>query len=415
MLGELIAASHLMSMEELPGAVAERAADAGFPEVLIYLGDLRGQVLRLVTGEGLSGAGHERELRVEGTVPGRCYQYGQVIAAAPDGSQWWLPLMDGTERLGVLRVASAHTDDRAREDAASLSGLVALMIVTKRNVSDSVARLTRAEPLNIAAEMQWHLMPPSTYTDRRVMIAASMEPAYQVSGDAYDYATDGHDVHLSVFDAMGHDQAAGLTAHLAMGACRNARRQGAGLVEKSEAVEAALIEQYARSRYVTGIVATLDTRDGVMRWVNRGHPPPVIIRGGRWRSHLRCPPAHPMGTGLGLETLVCSEHLEPGDRVVFYTDGITEARGADGGEFGLERFTDFIVRHHADELPVAETLRRLVNAVMEYHGGRLQDDATVLLCEWLGPPAVPDRYEKAARLAGLPEPAASDPGPAEPT
>ncbi|WP_109003500.1 hypothetical protein [Streptomyces rishiriensis] len=133
MLGDLIAAGHLMSMEELPGAVAERAADAGFPEVLIYLGDLRGQVLRLVTGEGLSGACHERELRVEGTVPGRSYQYGQVIAAAPDGSQWWLPLMDGTERLGVLRVASAHTDDRAGEDAASLSGLVALMIVTKRN------------------------------------------------------------------------------------------------------------------------------------------------------------------------------------------------------------------------------------------------------------------------------------------
>ncbi|OQR63479.1 stage II sporulation protein E [Streptomyces maremycinicus] len=414
MLGDLIAASHLMSMEELPGAVSERAAAAGFPEVLIYLLDLQGHTLLLATGESLSGGAHDRELRVEGTVAGRCYQYGQVLAAAPGGTQWWVPLINGTERLGVLRVTSVHTDERALEDAASLSGLVALLVSTKRNFSDAVARLTRVEPLNIAAEMQWHLMPPNTYTDRRVMIAASMEPAYQISGDAYDYATDGPHVHLSIFDAMGHDLAAGLTAHLAMGACRNARRQGTDLVGKGEAVEAALIEQFGRARYASGILATLDTRTGVMSWINRGHPPPVIIRGGRWSSRLRCPPAHPMGTGLGLKTTVCSENLEPGDRVVFYTDGITEARGADGSEFGLERFTDFIIRHHADGLPVPETLRRLVNAVLEHHGGRLQDDATVLLCEWLGPPAAPGRYEKAARLAGLPEPATSDPGQPQP-
>jgi serine phosphatase RsbU (regulator of sigma subunit) len=256
--------------------------------------------------------------------------------------------------------------------------------------------------------MQWHLMPPSTYTDRRVVIAAAMEPAYRVSGDAYDYATDGPLIHLSIFDAMGHDLAAGLTAHLAMGACRNARRQGADLIGKGEAVEAALIEQYDHTRYATGVLATLDTRTGLMSWINRGHPPPVIIRGGRWRARLGCPPAHPMGTGLGLETRVCSEHLEPGDRVVFYTDGIVEARGADGTEFGLERFTDFIIRHHADGLPVAETVRRLVDAVLDHHGGRLQDDATVLLCQWLGPPAA-GRYELAARLAGLPEPTRSAP------
>ncbi|MET8808455.1 PP2C family protein-serine/threonine phosphatase [Streptomyces sp. NPDC004546] len=408
LLGDLIADSHLMSMEEISGVVIERAAAAGFPEVLIYLGDLQRRVLRLVTGYGFSGEGYEGELQVEGTVPGRCYQYGKIIAAAPDGAEWWVPLMNGTERLGVLRITSTYADERACQDAVWLSDLVALLIVTKRDVSDAMARLTRSEPLNIAAEMQWHLMPPSTYTDRRVMIAASMEPAYQISGDAYDYATDGPQVHLSIFDAMGHDLAAGLTAHLAMGACRNARRQGADLAANTEAVEAALIEQYDRSRYATGILASLDTRDGAMRWVNRGHPPPVLIRGGRWHTHLHCPPAAPMGTGLDLKTTVCREQLEPGDRVVFYTDGITEARGSDGTEFGLERFTDFLIRHHADDLPVAETLRRLIYAVLQHHGGRLQDDATVLLCEWLGP-ATAGRYEEAVRLAGLPERTGFDP------
>lgn len=79
---------------------------------------------------------------------------------------------------------------------------------------------------------------------------------------------------------------------------------------------------------------------------------------------------------------MCREQLEPGDRVLFYTDGITEARDDRGKEFGLHRLVDFVIRHNADGLPVPETLRRLVRSVMAYNSGRLQDDATVLLVEW---------------------------------
>ncbi|WP_432022512.1 hypothetical protein [Streptomyces parvus] len=61
-------------------------------------------------------------------------------------------------------------------------------------------------------------------------------------------------MHLTVFDAMGHDNAPGLCAALALGACRNARRQGAGLTAKGEAVEAVLLEQHDQRRYVTGIL-----------------------------------------------------------------------------------------------------------------------------------------------------------------
>jgi serine phosphatase RsbU (regulator of sigma subunit) len=91
-----------------------------------------------------------------------------------------------------------------------------------------------------------------------------------------------------------------------------------------------------------------------------------------------------MGLDLGLPVTICGEQLEPGDRVLLYTDGITEARNSEGQEFGLERFVDFIIRRSADGLPVPETLRRLIRSVLEYHDGRLQDDATVLLVEWHG-------------------------------
>ncbi|MET7356096.1 PP2C family protein-serine/threonine phosphatase [Streptomyces mirabilis] len=402
MLAGLLDASHLMPLDALPEKAGEHARAAGFTDLLIYVTDLERRGLHLLTGPNGASPGTAGVIRIEGTTPGRAYQYGWLASSSLNeaaGIDWWLPIVDGTERLGVLRVRSAYDDARAREDADRLAALLALLIVAKRTSSDTLARLMRTEPLNIGAEMAWNLMPPSTYADGRVVISASLEPAYRISGDVYEYALDGPLVHLTIFDAMGHDNAAGLCGALALGACRQARRRGAELAAKGEAVEAALIEQYGQRRYVTGILATLDTRTGVLSWVNRGHPPPVIIRGNRWSSHLQCPPAHPMGTDLGLPSIVCYEQLQPGDRIVLYTDGITEAPGANDSEFGIERFTDFLVRHDADGLPVPETLRRLMRAVLDYHEGHLQDDATVLMCEWLGP--VIDDTEPAKALTGL--------------
>ncbi|MFF8669764.1 PP2C family protein-serine/threonine phosphatase [Streptomyces sp. NPDC015242] len=402
MLADLLDASHLMPVELLPAKAAECARAAGFRRVLIYLADLRRQTLCLLPVDEPADEGHEKVLHVEGTVAGRAFQYGDVLPAAPPGGdvfEWWVPLLDGTERIGLLRVSAEHNDAEAREDMKSLAALVSLIVVSKRGTSDALARLTRARPMSLAAEMQWNLLPPRTYADGRVTISAALEPAYDISGDVFEYAVDGSAVHLTIFDAMGHDTAAGLSGALALGACRNARRQGAGLLAKAEAVEAALVEQYDHRRYVTGVLATLDTRTGTLEWVNRGHHPPIIIRGNRWTTHLRCRPAHPMGTELGLPGTVCREHLQPGDRIVLYTDGITEARRAGDREFGLDRFTDFLIRHHADGLPVPETLRRLIQAVLDYHDGRLQDDATVLMCEWIGPHLEPART--AADLTGL--------------
>ncbi|MFF9814396.1 PP2C family protein-serine/threonine phosphatase [Streptomyces sp. NPDC014006] len=414
MLTGLLGESHLMAFERLPSRVAEHAATAGFRDVLIYLGDLQRDTLRLLTGRGLNaaeGAPQDKaELSVEGTLAGRAFQYGLVLPVADreDGLHGcWVPLLDGTERLGVLYLACPEEDgEDVRRDMRALSALVAMLVVGSRDTSDSYARLTRTQPMNVAAEMQWTLMPPRTYADHRVIIGAVMEPAYEVSGDAYDYATADDVVHLSVFDAMGHDTSAGLTANLAVGACRNHRRQGTALDDLGDAIERVLLGQFGPTRYVTGVLADLDTSTGMLTWVNRGHAPPVLIRDGRWTTLLHCPPAHPMGADLHLPTTVCREQLQAGDRLVLYTDGITEARTREGEEFGLTRFIDFLVRHHIDGLTVPETLRRLIRAHLRHHDNRLQDDATILLCEWLGPRAGPTTG--VASLAGVPHPAPVD-------
>lgn len=389
MLTGLLAASHLAALERVPGLVNEYAAHAGLGEVLIYLVDLQQEVLRPLTGYGEDADGKPAELRINATLAGRSFQELRVLLRpGPQGGagQWWVPMLDGTERLGVLRVSAPADADEARvEDMRALASLVALLVVSKRSHSDSYARLVRTRPMHVAAEMQWTLMPPLTFADTRVVIGAAMEPAYEVGGDAYDYAIVGDVAHLGIFDAMGHDVSAGLTASLALAACRNNRRQGVGLAANSKKIEETLVGEFGRStRYVTAILADLDTSTGVLTWVNRGHHPPVVIRGGRWTITLACRPAHPMGLGLGVPVTLCREQLQPGDRVLLYTDGITEARSARGKEFGLNRFVDFIIRHTADGMPVPETLRRLIHSVLDYHDGRLQDDATVLLTEWHG-------------------------------
>ncbi|CAL9381935.1 PP2C family protein-serine/threonine phosphatase [Streptomyces sp. enrichment culture] len=383
-LTALTRASHLSTFEDLPALVAAHATRAGLGRVGIFLADLQQDVLRELTGRGLDAGHGGEELRIDATLAGRAFQQGLGGAVSDGRGRHWVPILDGTERLGVLRVdavPAGGADGKAREDLASLLGL---LLVSKRAYSDSYARLTRTRPMSPSAEMQWTLMPPQVFSNGRVTIAAAMEPAYETAGDAFDYALAGQTVHLALFDAMGHDTAAGLTANLAVATCRSHRRRGAGLAETGTVIEAALMEQFHRARYATGVIADLDLDTGHLSWVNYGHPPPVLIRGGRWTTILKCPPTHPLGTDLGLTPTVCREQLEPGDRLLFHTDGITEARDAKGRMFGLDRFVDFLVRHHADEVSLPETLRRLVHSVLDYHDGVLDDDATVLCCAWHG-------------------------------
>lgn len=99
MLAGLLAASHLTPIDRLPLVVADRAQAAGFTQVLIYLGDLQRRVLRLLAGVAGS-QGDERELQIDGTTPGRAYQYGHILPAGSTESS-------GTSRWEDLDVATA--------------------------------------------------------------------------------------------------------------------------------------------------------------------------------------------------------------------------------------------------------------------------------------------------------------------
>ncbi|MGQ5637778.1 MULTISPECIES: PP2C family protein-serine/threonine phosphatase [unclassified Streptomyces] len=385
---DLIAASHTATLEQLPAMIAEHGDRLGARNLALYAVDIQETVLRQITGQGPDAGDGGEQLSIEGTLPGRAYQKVDLLPEPaerrePQRRRWWAPVTDGVERLGVLRAdVEAQDEESARRLLRDVSSVTALMLLSKRSFSDSFARLVRTRNMNVAAEMQWNLMPPPAFAGHDVTIGGLVEPAYEVGGDAFDYAIAGQTAHLAVFDAMGHDTRAGITANLAVATCRNARRQGASLADTTRAVEDVLTCHFGASHYVTGILASLDLDTGALTWVNRGHHLPVLIRDQRRAIELQCPPAGPMGTGLGLPLRQCHYQLQPGDRLLLYTDGIVETRDKHGRPFGLDRFTDYIIRYHSDRQTLHETLRRLMRAVIDYHAGRLDDDATVLLTEW---------------------------------
>ncbi|MEV5357100.1 PP2C family protein-serine/threonine phosphatase [Streptomyces sp. NPDC052693] len=389
-LVRLMQASHIVTLEQLPELIAEHAAVAGMYDTAVFVVDIRETVLRQLTGQGLNAGDGGLEFSIQGSLPGQAYQRVTLLAESDNNGgvagrrRWWVAITDGVERLGVLR-ADTDTDDEAlRQALRDLASMIALLLLSKRSFSDSYARLVRTEAMNVAAEMQWNITPPPAYAGQEATVGAVMEPAYRVGGDSFDYAVAGSTLHMGVFDAMGHDTTAGITANVAVAACRNARRQGASLAQTSRHMEKTLIEQFGTSRYVTGILADLDMATGRLTWVNRGHHLPILLRDNRWTTELACPPAGPMGADLGLPVNECVEQLQPGDRLLLYTDGVIEARDAQGQEFGRDRFIDFILRHHSGEHTLHETLRRLMAAVLDHHDGKLDDDATVLLTEWRG-------------------------------
>ncbi len=298
MLVGLIESSHLATIDELPALLDEFAPTPASPETLIYLADLQQQVLRLLTRRG----DVPSEMDVDTTLAGLAFQEVRTLpqlGADEKPEHWWVPLLSGTARLGVLRVSTEGPSFDAQV-ARHLSSVVALLVTSMHGYSDSHPRLVRTHPMNVAAEMQWRLIPPLTFANPRVTVSAVLEPAYEVGGDTFDYAIAGDVLHVAVYDAMGHDISAGLTASLALAACRNSRRQGASLARTSEEIEQVLIAEFGRAqRFVTAIMGDLDLNTGEFAWVNRGHHPPILIRDGRWVTTLECPRPTPWGWTWG--------------------------------------------------------------------------------------------------------------------
>ena len=217
----------------------------------------------------------------------------------------------------------------------------------------------------------------------QVEVAGMLEPAYRAAGDSFDYALNNNILHVAVIDAMGHGLDAATMATVAIGAYRHARRVFVSLAEKYASMDDAVSRQFGIDHFVTAQLMQLNIATGALELVNAGHPAPLLIRGGRVVRPLGSATTLPVGCG-GEEPRIRQHMLQPGDRVLCYTDGIIEERLAGGELFGEERLVRCVNRLAEEPAGMRADLRRLSQMLKRERGGITSDDATLFMIEWRG-------------------------------
>ncbi len=379
--------STLAQPEAVTAAIESVGVSLGVSDVVVYLVDFGQSVL-----EPLGNQGQHAELphseEVVSTMAGRAFLTQEpVMADRPDGIRLWVPILEGSDRSGVLAVTLPDGDPERIEACQALGILAGYLLTVNGRVSDLFNLHRRRKAMTLAASMQWDLLPPLVFKSAPVTVAGILEPAYEVGGDCFDYSINWPVLDVALMDSMGHGLHSAILASLALGCYRHDRRHGKSLPAMHHALEEAVTSHSGGREFVTGQLAQLNVETGLLHWTNAGHPLPLHVRGGQVIGDLSCPPTLPWGLEANVSQPVVAEiSLQPGDAVLFYTDGAIEGRVRSGGGFGLDRLVDIVGQNASDQFAAEEIVRRIGRAVLEYHGERLDDDATLVIVQWHGTP-----------------------------
>jgi len=387
-LGDALRSARGAEPGSLAGVATVAAGGLGATDVVVYLVDYAQSILQALPAAGGSAAPPSEEVAT--TMAGRAFtERRAVLAERPDGVRIWVPIMEGSDRSGVLAVTVPDAAEDVVRACEELGMFVGYLVAVQSRVTDFYHRHRRRRSLSQAASMQWDLLPPLVVKTERFTVAGILEPAYEVGGDCFDYAINGTELDVGVFDPLGHTVGSALLAAMCVGTYRHGRRDRLALDQVHGHLDAAAAREFPQA-FATGQLARIDGETGAMEWTNAGHPLPLLIRNGKVIGELRCPATLPWGFGTldspPVTVPLASESLEPGDSVLFYTDGVVEAHLPGGEQFGIERLVDLVGQHLSAGLDPEETVRRLVRSVLDHQGDDLRDDATLVMCTWHGPP-----------------------------
>jgi len=232
--------------------------------------------------------------------------------------------------------------------------------------------------VDLAAQVQRLFLPSGKPAIAGLEIAGMMHPARGVGGDYYDYIPiDAHTIQIIIADVAGKGVPAALLMSATAAAMRLAANHERNMLEQVERLNTGIHAVSDAERYVTLLVAEFDAQERTLRYVNCGHNPALLFRAKTGALSLMdssCPPI-----GLSPEEIceLASEDLMPGDVLVFYTDGVTEAGNRLGEEFGMERLSATV--RSGSSLSAEDLMTKIYNAAADFCGDKFDDDVTLLV------------------------------------
>jgi serine phosphatase RsbU (regulator of sigma subunit) len=298
-----------------------------------------------------------------------------------------IPLNTDSDTLGLLvaadKEARAGTEPFAGNDVRQLELFAVQVTVAMefaRLTQESLERERLRRELEVAAEIQAYLYPREFPDFPGYRLAARSSPSRQVAGDTYDVIHHNDQLIVTVADVSGKGVGAGMIASGVHAAVRLLSEGTPELDVLAQRINRYLVVATENNRFVTFAMLRL-AADGGITLVNAGHCPVLVRRRDGTVEHME-------SSGLPLGILEQARYdevatrLHPGDLVLLYTDGVTEAEDADEVEFGVERVEQVFA---GIQQPSAEAVcGELLRAVDEFTCGRpLADDATLLVVERL--------------------------------
>jgi phosphoserine phosphatase RsbU/P len=298
------------------------------------------------------------------------------------------PITDAAGCVGMVAIYSrAHVRRFGEEDMELLVSLASAAALRIRNVAlaeEAAARRVQDHELALAHDIQMAMLPREFPQRAELEMGAALIPARAVGGDLYDFLLVDDTLWFVVADAAGK----GVSAALFMAVTRTLFRAVARSEMSVSAVVARMNTELARDNerqfFVTALVGSLDLRSGLLSYASAGHPPPLRATG---VEPPRALDAAEGGVALGILDDASYDEgrvtLAPGDVLLLFTDGVTEAINIRGELFSDARLSASFAANSSR--PIAALVSTLVDNVNAFAAGQPQeDDITILALRYRG-------------------------------
>ncbi|MDM7914631.1 MAG: PP2C family protein-serine/threonine phosphatase [Candidatus Eisenbacteria bacterium] len=314
-------------------------------------------------------------------------------------------LRHGGERLGLLVLGTKLSGMRYRGEEiqvlASLAGQAGIALRNSLLHRDNLEKAVLEEELAVARKIQQTFLPSRFPEGLPFEVHGLSLPSKQVGGDSFDFfPVKGGGYGIAIADVAGKGVGAALLASMLQASLRTLLREDPDTARACARVNQLLYESTGPEQFVTLFLAHIDPREMVLTFCNAGHNYPVRF------DHATCALLEPSDLLLGvMEEAVYSEQrlrLHPGDCLLLYTDGATEARSRAGEEFGEERLISLLEGRGRICTSAREVVESVRDEVIRFTGSQEMQDDMTLLCVRVPSPRGARDQEAATVTAAYP-------------